>query len=382
MLENQETDFEELTGPEAIQRALQEVNLDRLELEARQELAKKKKSSRKPAIQMIQAVDGLKKAKVAPSELMISKIPVVPPLFRPYAITGDTFMAGHSNELYRDLLESKKGYESLKNTFGDDGARDAEYNLYNATRALYGYGDAVNPKTKARGVTGFMSQILGGGSPKYSIPQRRLFSKTTDSVSRSVITIDPELDIDQIGIPRHIAMKQYAPHVQRRLVQMGYSNVDAIKQIKDNSKAANRVLEELTTTMPVVYSRSPAWHKYNVIGGWAKLTDGDSISTNPYVMAGLSGDFDGDTVTIHLPATKESQEEAKEILMPSKMVLSTKKENTIVPTIKHEQILGLYTAKNKPSLTKHKFNSREEAVAAVKSGKVRLSDEIEILNEK
>ena len=331
---------------------------------------------------MLQAVDGVKKSKVSPSDLMISKIPVIPPLFRPYAITGDTFMAGHSNELYRDLLESKKGYEGLKDTFGDEGAREAEYNLYNATRALYGYGDAVNPKTKARGVSGFMSQILGGGSPKYSIPQRRLFSKTTDAVSRSVITIDPELDIDQIGIPRHIAMKQYSPHVQRKLVQMGYSNMDAIKHIKDGSKTANKVLEDLTKTMPVVYSRSPAWHKYNVIGGWATLTDGDSISTNPYVMAGLSGDFDGDTVTIHLPTTKESQEEAKDILMPSKMVLSTKKENTIVPTIKHEQILGLYTAKNKPSQNIHTFNNRAEALAAVKSGQVRLSDEIKILNEK
>ena len=28
MLENKETDYEELTGPEAIQRALQEVDLD------------------------------------------------------------------------------------------------------------------------------------------------------------------------------------------------------------------------------------------------------------------------------------------------------------------------------------------------------------------
>jgi DNA-directed RNA polymerase subunit beta' len=381
MLDNQETDYEELTGPEAIQRALQEVNIDALEQEARKELAKKKKSTRKPSIQMLQAIDGLRKSQVQPSELMISKVPVIPPLFRPYAITGDTFMAGHSNELYRDLLESKKGYEGLRDTFGDDGAREAEYNLYNATRALYGYGEAVNPKTKARGVTGFMSQILGGGSPKYSIPQRRLFSKTTDSVSRSVITIDPELDIDQVGLPRHMAMKQYAPHVQRRLVQMGYSNMDAVKHIKDNSKAANKVLDELVNTMPVVYSRSPAWHKYNVIGGWVKLTEGDSISTNPYIMAGLSGDFDGDTVTVHLPATKESQEEVKEVLMPSKMVLSTKKEDTVVPIIKHEQILGLYTAKNKPSLNTHKFKTRQEATAAIKRGDVRLSDEIIIEDE-
>jgi intein/homing endonuclease len=301
-----EDDFEELTGPEAIQRALQEVDLDLLEASAKAELKKKKKSTRKSSVQTLQAIDGLRKSGVKPQELMVSKIPVVPPLFRPYAITGDTFTTGHSNELYRDLMESKKGFENIRETFGDDAAKEAGYNLYNATRALYGYGEAVNPKTKARGVTGFMSQILGGGSPKFSVPQRRLFSKTTDSVSRSVITIDPEMDIDQIGLPRHMAMEQYAPHVQRELVRQGYSNVDAIKQIKDNGKAANKVLEDLVKTMPVVYSRAPAWHKYNVLGGWVKLTEGDSISTNPYVMAGLGGDFDGDqqvnTMVVAFPA--------------------------------------------------------------------------------
>ncbi len=289
-----DTDYEELTGPEALLRALEEADVDSLETNARAELDKKKKSTRKASIQTLQVIDGLRKSNTKPSELMINQVPVIPPLFRPYAITGDTFLPGNSNELYRDLLESKSGYEKVKETFGDDGAKDAHYNLYNATRALYGYGDAVNPKTKARGVTGFMSQILGGDSPKNSIPQRRLFSKTTDSVSRSVISIDPELDIDEIGLPRHMAMKQYAPHVQRALVQQGYSNFDAIKHIKDNSRQANKVLEELTKKMPVVYSRAPAWHKYNVLSGWVKLMDGDSIRTNPYIMAGLSGDFDGD----------------------------------------------------------------------------------------
>lgn len=294
MLDNN-NDFEELTGPEAIYRALQEVDMDSLRAGAQAELAKKKKSSRKPSIQMLQAIDGVSKSGVKPIDLMIKNVPVIPPLFRPYAITGDTFMAGHSNELYRDLLESKNGYENMKATFGDEASRESGYNLYNATKALYGYGEAVNPKTKARGVTGFMSQILGGSSPKFSVPQRRLFSKTTDSVSRSVITVNPEFDIDQIGLPRHMAMKQYAPHIQRKLVQQGYGNIDAIKHIKDNSKVANKALEELVTTMPVVYSRAPAWHKYNVLAGWVNLTDGDSISINPYVTSGIGGDFDGDS---------------------------------------------------------------------------------------
>jgi hypothetical protein len=84
------------------------------------------------------------------------------------------------------------------------------------------------------------------------------------------------------------------------------------------------------------------------------------------------------TMNVHLPSFPESVEEAKEKLMPSKMVYSIKQEDTIVPALKHEQILGLYTAATRPAKNHHRFATEAEALQGISSGIVKLSDEIEI----
>ena len=129
---------------------------------------------------------------------------------------------------------------------------------------------------------------------------------------------------------------------------------------------------------PVVYSRSPAWHKWNVIAGRVKLTDGDGIGVNPFTLEGLSGDFDGDAMNVHLPATEEARIEALEKLMPSKMVIKTRDPDDVMSTPRHEQILGLFTANQRPSKNHWKFQTEAEALKAIQSGRVSLSDDVEI----
>lgn len=367
-----------LTGFAAIEHALSKLNLDDLELKAREDLKGGKKTRRAPAIRTLQVIEGLRSNSVQPSELMISKIPVIPPLFRPFAVAGDTFIPGESNELYKDLIQYKDFYNQLHKDLGDEGTASTKYNLYRAVRSVYGFGEPVNPKTKSRGVSGFLDQILGGGSPKFSVFQRRLFSKTQDSVSRGVATAGPDMEIDEIGIPQDAAWKMYAPYIQRRLVRMGMSAPNALSNVSERTEQAKKALEYEMKERPVIYSRAPAWHKYNVLAAWPKLLDGDNIQTNSYVAAGLNLDHDGDTLNIHLPSLPESVEEAKNKLMPSKMLMSIKSPDTIVPALKHEQVLGLYSAKKRPSAATHKFSTEDEAMEAIRGGKIRLSDEIEI----
>jgi DNA-directed RNA polymerase beta' subunit len=150
------------TGPEAIREALASLDLEDLEAEAKQELQKKTK--RPKAIKRLNILEGLRRNRISPEEYMVTKIPVVPPLFRQYAVEGDTFIPGDANELYRDFFKAKQAYtlenEAFGTTFGDTAKA-----LRDSVRALYGYGDPVEPKTKERGVSGFMAKLTGDGSP-------------------------------------------------------------------------------------------------------------------------------------------------------------------------------------------------------------------------
>ena len=84
------------------------------------------------------------------------------------------------------------------------------------------------------------------------------------------------------------------------------------------------------------------------------------------------------TLNVHVPATHAAVKDATEKLLPSKMLHSVRDFTSIVPQPKHEQIWGLVTAGTRPAQNKHVFRSLEEAAKAVETGKIRMSDEVEI----
>ncbi len=259
---------------------------------------------------------------------------------------------------------------------GEAGAGDAALDLYDATRALYGFGEPVNAKTASRGVTGFFQKITGT-NPKFSFVQRKLLSKPMDSVSRGTITINPDLGLDEIGMPEDMAWKNYSQYVQRRLVNLGYSPADAVIAIRDKDTRAKQALDMEVKERPVIYSRAPAWHKFNTIAGKVRLTQGNTIEINPFVTTGHNADFDGDAMNIHVPAGEEAVKEAYERLMPSKMIFTIRDPDKVMPNLKHEQILGLYAATQRPAKKKWSFGSQDEATRAIEAGTVPLSDEVD-----
>lgn len=369
-----------LTGPDAIHYALQHLNLDKLEASAKEAVKSGKVTKRPGAVHALNAIEGLRRNEVQPHELMIQRVPVLPPMFRPFATLGDTFVPGDANELYKDMFDMRDTYNEARTMFGEEGSSAERLGLYNAVKALYGYGDPVKPKTRQRNVSGFMRQITGT-NPKLGVVQRKLLSKPQDSVSRGVISIGADLGMDEIGVPEEMAWTMYAPYIQGRLARMGVSPEQALKHLKDRHPLARRALELEVPNRPIVYSRAPSWHRHSVVSGIAKLIPGDTIAINPFVTTGLNADFDGDTINLHVPATREAIDEAHKILMPSKMLFSVRSQDKVVPMIKHEQLLGLYTANVRPSKKTHSFASRKAALQAVESGSVPMSDEVDFPDE-
>jgi DNA-directed RNA polymerase subunit beta' len=284
---------------------------------------------------------------------------------------------GAANELYRDLFSVLKTHNDVEKVLGRGASGDHKLNVYDSVKAVYGFGEPVLPKTKQRGVAGFLKQITGN-TAKFSFFQRKLISKPVDMTGRAVIGVDPDLDLDQIGLPYDTAFKIYSPYIQRRLVRGGMPRTEAIKAILEKTPSALRTLQDLVKERPVMYSREPAWHKFNVVAGYPKLIEGKTFMISPLVTSGLNADFDGDTINVHVPGLPEAVEEAKEKLLPSKMLFGIRGRQSVMPSPGQELILGLYTAQHRPASNKYIFNSEEEVLKAIKNNEVKLSDEIEI----
>ena len=196
------------TGPEAILAYLQSMDIDALEQEQRAAIASGSKTKRSRAVRLLNAVQGLRVNELTPADLMLNSVPVIPPKFRPFSVTGNTFLPGDSNEVYRDLLEYRRLYQDTEKSMGKDGASEAYMDLARATRAAYGYGDSPNPKTRARQVKGFFKMVTGT-NPKTSFYQQKMLSKPVDSVGRGVIVPDADLGMDDVGLPEEMAWKLF-----------------------------------------------------------------------------------------------------------------------------------------------------------------------------
>lgn len=283
------------TGPEAIEYALSQLTPEQINERGKKILYGGKRSKRAYGVKLLNIARGLERNQLKPSDYMISAVPVIPPKYRPFAAQGDSLIPGDANILYKDLIDVRDAYNEERQMFGDENVGNSRLNLYDAVKSVYGYGDAVKPKTRAKDVQGFLKKITGSTS-KFSFVNSKMMAKPQDNVGRSTTIADPSLSIDEIGVPKDMAMTMYAPYVQRRLKSMGYSDADALRAVRDKTPDAFRALERECEVRPVIYSRAPAWYKFNITAGKVKLTDGKALATNPIVQHSYGGDYDGNCI--------------------------------------------------------------------------------------
>jgi DNA-directed RNA polymerase beta' subunit len=249
--------------------------------------------------------------------------------------------------------------------------------MYDAISALYGFGDPVNPKTAAKGVSGFIRKIVGS-SPKFGDFQSKVISKQQDVVGRGTIVVNPDLDMDQVGVPEDMAWTLYRPFAIRRLVRSGVPIAHAIKEVENRSKPAESALKNEMAERPLVYTRAPAWHKYSILSAWGRMVPGDAIHISPIVCKGFNADFDGDAMNIHVPVSEGALKDAREKLLPSRNLISIRDFYTPMYQPAQEMILGMFNASTNPDTKTYKFRNKLEMLAALKAGKIRAQDNVEI----
>lgn len=282
-----------LTGGVALSNALASIDVDS-EIARQNEIVRRARgSARDNAIKVIGYLSGAKKQGITPKDWMITKIPVIPTMFRPIAKLGDTALVSDINELYRDVIESSDAFRQLKGDVGDSGLTDERLNIYKAVKAAYGLGDPISPEGQAKKLKGAIRQVIGT-SPKTGTWQAKVLSKAVDGVGRAVVSPEPSYDMDQCGLPEDAAWTLYKDYVIRGLVRRGYPQTRAMELVDEKSKVAKDLLVEEMGRRPVILDRAPTWHKFNFMAFWPQLAEGSTMRMNPLVLKGFTCDFDGD----------------------------------------------------------------------------------------
>ena len=108
--------FEGATGPKAIANGLKALNIDTEFNRAKAEIKSGKRSIRDDAVKRLQYHTMFKKTGIKPADLVLDKWPVLPPQFRPIAVSGagNTVVVSSPNLLYKDLIQANSTLGDLK----------------------------------------------------------------------------------------------------------------------------------------------------------------------------------------------------------------------------------------------------------------------------
>jgi DNA-directed RNA polymerase subunit A' len=221
--------------------------------------------------------------------------------------------------------------------------------------------------------------------------RHNLAGKRTNFCARTVISPDPMIELNEVGIPSVIAMKLTVPekvtlwnaNYLKKFIGHGpkkYPGANYIirpdgkkKKITDETKEAS--IEEIQPGYTVerhlmdgdiaVFNRQPSLHRMSMMCHRAKILPGRTLRLNPAVCHPYNADFDGDEMNLHIPQTQEAKAEAEILLEVQTQLISLRYGLSIIGCVQ-DSISGNYL------LTKGMVLSRNEGISLLAS--IGISD--------
>jgi DNA-directed RNA polymerase subunit beta' len=356
--------FRAAMGAEAVYDYLtNKVDLDALALDLRNQMQTDSEVKRKKAVKRLRVVEALRKSGNRPHWMIFTALPVIPPELRPMVqLDGGRFATSDLNDLYRRVINRNNRLKRLLELGAPDIiVRNEKRMLQEAVDAL------IDNGRRGRVVSGSgkhklksLSDMLKGKQGRF---RQNLLGKRVDYSGRSVIVVGPDLQLDECGIPKRMALELFKPFVMRKLVDHGHAhNIKAAKRLVERvDPRVWEVLEEVIKDYVVLLNRAPTLHRLGIQAFKVKLIEGSAIQIHPLVCTAFNADFDGDQMAVHVPLSRAAQNEARERMLSINNLLSPSNGEPIVsPT--QDIVLGCYY------MTSERDHARDLAEGTVPRG--------------
>ncbi|MDP9821993.1 DNA-directed RNA polymerase subunit beta' [Nocardioides massiliensis] len=374
--------FEGHMGAAAIQKRLQDFDIDAEVESLRDTIANGKGQKKVRALKRLKVVDAFRKTGHQPTGMVLDAVPVIPPELRPMVqLDGGRFATSDLNDLYRRVINRNNRLKRLL----DLGAPEIIVN--NEKRMLQEAVDSLfDNGRRGRPVTGpgnrplkSISDMLKGKQGRF---RQNLLGKRVDYSGRSVIVSGPQLKLHQCGLPKQMALELFKPFVMKRLVDLSHAqNIKSAKRMVERARPVVwDVLEEVITEHPVLLNRAPTLHRLGIQAFEPQLIEGKAIQIHPLVCSAFNADFDGDQMAVHLPLSAEAQAEARILMLSTNNILKPSDGRPVtMPT--QDMIIGLFflTTLREGAVGEGRvFSSASEAVMAFDRGELALQSLVKI----
>jgi DNA-directed RNA polymerase II subunit RPB1 len=313
---------------------------------------------------------GLNADYARPEWMVLSVLPVPPPPVRPsISVDGTGQGSRGEDDLTYKLGDIIRANGNVQRCIQEGSPQ----HVLNEFESLLQYHVATYMDNDANGVPQAMQKsgrplktIRGRLKGKEGRLRGNLMGKRVDFSARTVITGDPNLSLDQVGVPRSIARTLTYPEVVTKfniskltaLVRNGpMQHPGANYVIKSDGVRLdlkhNKNLDELRLQYGwkverhiddddvIIFNRQPSLHKESMMGHRVKVMPYSTFRLNLSVTSPYNADFDGDEMNLHVPQSDETRAEVMNLCMVPLNIVSPQRNSPLMGIVQ-DTLCGAY----------------------------------------
>ena len=310
---------------------------------------------------------GLSSKWCTPESLICSNLPIGPPAVRP---SVRQFNGQRSEDdithKYIDIIKTnnhlKKKIESgdtLESTIEEW----TQVLQYHVATLMDNQLPGINPSTHRSGrALKTLKERLKGKEGRI---RGNLMGKRVNFSARSVITPDPNIKINELGVPIKIALNLTFPEIVTpynknklyELVKNGPFNHPGAKSIKkkiDGKTTSLQYVDKNNIILNegdivhrhiddgdiVLFNRQPSLHKMSMMAHNVKVMPFNTFRLNTSVTKPYNADFDGDEMNMHVPQSLQTQFELQNLAAVPLQIISPREHKPVISLVQ-DSLLGL-----------------------------------------
>ncbi len=312
-----------------------------------------------------------------PKWMVIRVLPVPPICVRP-SILLETGIRSE-DDLTHKLVDIVRTNEKLRESIAS-GAPEVivedlwELLQYHITTYIDNEVPGVPPARRRSGMPlRTLAQRLKGKEGRF---RGNLSGKRVDFSARTVISPDPYISINEVGVPIEIAktvtvpvrvtpwnideIRKYVLNGPNKYPGANYvidptgRRIDLrfirdLKAVAESLKPGYVVERHLIDGDIVLFNRQPSLHRMSIMGHIVRVLPGRTFRLHLAVCPPYNADFDGDEMNLHVPQNIEARAEAKTLLLVQEHILSPRYGGPIIGGIQ-DYISGAYLLSSKVTL--------------------------------
>ena len=321
-----------------------------------------------------------------PEWMICTVLPVPPPSVRP-SVQRDNNQRSEDDLTYVLLMIIKANNQLRKKIEQEEDPRkiNSAYELlqWNVATLITNNNPGIpkNLQRSGKVIKALRERIIG----KHSRIRGNLLGKRVDFSARTVVSVDPDISIDEFGMPKKIAMILTYPEIvteynfeeMEQIIRNGPNIHPGAKKIERlefdcfgspspctinlkhvdpnsvNLKIGDIVHRHIKDGDVCLFNRQPSLHRMNMLGHKARIVENNTFKLNVFVCKPFNADFDGDEMNTFIPQSIQTSVEIEELTGVSRQIISPATSTPII-SVAQDSMVGSYL------LTRTKFATTGE----------------------